>query len=217
MTTSNDTTHPNLIRIARAVRRKRKSVSAVTDNNEATPDIPSGRADRGIRIGVSGKVGSAINIDADALGGRPSSRMPANSASSRTPVNDNESVTTVLRRAGNDAAVVIGLALRHVRLGRDVPFPIVCVLHRHAEAGDGAARATVDLIRRRIERRQRQKFEAYVARGLRSASLPGPHGCTTEPPGSPKRSSTGGRSREGAPRLSLVAVCDGLRNEEVGK
>lgn len=247
MTTSDDTPCSNIDRMTRKPSAERKSISAVTDSDLVAPDIPSGRPDDGVSRddGFDTAIDIDANVDADTAGGpassrslangvscwRPShdasSRTPSGNASSSTPANDNESGTMVLRRAGDDPAVVIGLALRHVRSGRDVPFPIVCALHRLVKAGDGAAKATVDLIRRRIERRQRDKFEAYVARGLRSASFPGPHGCATEPPGSPRRSSAGGRGDAAArerrlswpelPRLVLVSHHGMECNREGGK
>ncbi len=87
----------------------------------------------------------------------------------RISANDNASDAAILRARGDDPAVVIGLALRHARLGKgDVPFEIICALHRHASAGDGAARAALDMLKRRIERRQQDLRDRYVAIGLRN-------------------------------------------------
>lgn len=87
--------------------------------------------------------------------------------------NDNTSDAAILRARGDDPAIVIGLALRHARFGTgDVPFAIVCALHRHASAGDGAAQSTLDMLKRRLERRQQDRRDRHLAIGLRPHPLP---------------------------------------------
>jgi hypothetical protein len=129
------------------------------------------------------------------------------------PANDNRNEVAILRRDGHDPAIVIGLALRYVRLGRDVPFGIVNALFRHAEAGNGAARATIEMLRRRVEHRQHERWRLYVGKGLRAPSLPGPHGQADRIMNGLDRSFRSGRGQVRPVRLVPVsdrdAPCDG--------
>jgi len=148
----------------------RKSIAAAGDEgsqNHTDPDVEMGSygylamgcADDVFRSGVLDDTVS----DTDVRGG-------ADSCGTTPPIsaNDNASDAAILRARGDDPAAVIGLALRHARLGKgDVPFEIICALHRHASAGDGAARATLDMLKRRIERRQQDRRDRYAVIGLR--------------------------------------------------
>lgn len=210
MTSSNDTPTDNransgLAGKPRAIRRKRKSLSAQAADR-AAPVLVSRVSPAS---GVSLKPGIGARADVGSASG-------VGSTSGWTPDNDNGNDTAILRRDGDDPAIVIGLAMRYVRLGRDVPFSIVNALFRHAKAGDGAARATVELLRRRIEHRQRKKFERYIAMGLRSPVLSGPHGVVVGPEGSGKHSAVGSGGRDDARHLSLVAIHGEKRIGEAG-
>lgn len=109
---------------------------------------------------------AVVASEADGIGDPCSSTLSISA-------NDNASDAAILRARGDEPAVVIGLALRHARFGTgDIPFAIVCALHRHASAGDGAARATLDMLERRIQRRQQDRRDRYAAIGLRRPPLP---------------------------------------------
>ncbi|MGQ2908109.1 MAG: hypothetical protein ACT6QU_09150 [Aliihoeflea sp.] len=149
----------------------RKSIAAAGDDGpQNSPNavdaigrfgyLAMGCADDVLRSGVLDDAVSATELSsgADPCGSTP-----------RISANDNASDAAILRTRGDEPAVVIGLALRHARFGTgDIPFAIVCALHRHAAAGDGAAKATLDMLKRRIERRQQQRRDRYAAIGLRS-------------------------------------------------
>lgn len=112
--------------------------------------------------------GSGLDGD-DVFVANASGNADRTGSTTSTSANDNASDAAILRARGDDPAVVIGLALRHARFGTgDVAFAIVCALHRHAAAGDGAARATLDMLKRRIERRQQDRRDRYAVIGLRS-------------------------------------------------
>ncbi len=148
----------------------RKSIAAASDEGPQNhPDavdaigrygyLAMGCADDVFWPGALDDTVSATDVS---HGADPCSSTPSISA------NDNASDAAILRARGDDPAVVIGLALRHARfVTGDVPFAIVCALNRHASAGDGAARATLDMLQRRIERRQQDQRDRYVAIGLR--------------------------------------------------
>lgn len=152
----------------------RKSIAAAGDEgsqNHTDPDVEMGSygylamgcADD---VFCSGVLDDAVSATEARGGADPSVSTPPIGA------NDNASDAAILRARGDDPAVVIGLALRHAHFGTgDVPFAIVCALHRHASAGDGAAQATLDMLKRRIERRQQQRRDRYAAIGLRSHRL----------------------------------------------
>lgn len=153
----------------------RKSIAAAGDEgsqNHTDPDVEMGSygylamgcADD---VFCSGVLDDAVSATEARGGADPSVSTPPIGA------NDNASDAAILRARGDEPAVVIGLALRHARFGTgDVPFAIVCALHRHASAGDGAAQATLDMLKRRIERRQQNRRDRYVAIGLRRHPLP---------------------------------------------
>lgn len=139
-----------------------------TLHSGSVPDLPPAAPRRGLPFALPrlalGPVRKSIAIASD-------DTDPSGSTLS-TSANDNASDAAILRARGDAPAVVIGLALRHARFGTgDVPFAIVCALHRHATAGDGAAQATLDMLKRRIERRQQNRRDRYAAIGLRSHRL----------------------------------------------
>ncbi|MBL0935159.1 MAG: hypothetical protein IBJ07_10440 [Rhizobiaceae bacterium] len=154
----------------------RKSIAAASDEGPQNhPDAVDAIARYGyLAMGCADDVFGSDSLDGDAV-------YVANASGDADPpvstlsisANDNTSDAAILRARGDDPAVVIGLALRHARFGiGDVPFAIVCALHRHAAAGDGAARATLDMLKRRIERRQQDCRDRYAAIGLRRRPLP---------------------------------------------
>ena len=216
MTTSDNTplndsqnTHRDDIRLDQSRSHsasKRKSVSARDADRIALPGIsPASRNSIGLGFGATADTGSEPLVG---------------SVSDGTPANDNSNDVAILRRDGHDPAIVIGLALRYVRLGRDVPFAIVSKLFRHAEAGDGAARATVEMLRRRVERRQRERWRRYVGNGLRAPSLPGPDRDAARLQGAKVEGSAigvGSRGRADARRLSLGPDRNDARNKEGGQ
>ncbi|MGQ2908831.1 MAG: hypothetical protein ACT6QU_12875 [Aliihoeflea sp.] len=135
-----------------------------TLHSGSVPDLPPAAPRRGLPFALPrlalGPVRKSIATASD-------DTDPSGSTLS-TSANDNASDAAILRARGDAPAVVIGLALRHARfVTGDVPFAIVCALNRHASAGDGAARATLDMLQRRIERRQQDQRDRYVAIGLR--------------------------------------------------
>lgn len=196
---NSDKAGTRLARETRDLRRKRKLDSAARAGRSSAPGIAPAPS-------VSLKLGISAGADTDSVSEIGSGR-------DQTPVNDNRNEVAILRRDGDDPAVAIGLALHHVRLGRDVPFAIVNTLFRHAEAGDGAAKAMVDMLRRRAEQRQHARWRRYVGKGLRAPLLPGPHGQTARMDSrSGCVSGSGGDSAKAA-RLALVndrlGLCDG--------
>lgn len=128
--------HPRL-----ALDRVRKSIAVAGDDgpkNHTEPDVTVGLYGY-LAMGCADDVFGSDSLDGNAVVafeadgiGDPSGLTLSISA------NDNNSDAATLRARGGDPAVVIGLALRHARFGSgDVPFAIVCALHRHAIAGDG--------------------------------------------------------------------------------
>lgn len=146
----------------------RKSIAAPVDSSSETDNDA-------IRYGYLAMGCDDDVVEEEHLAATPSTlAADADSLSGRRAHNDNHNDAAVLREAGDDAAVVIGLALRHIRISSDVPFAIICALHRHAAAGNGAASATFDMLRRRAERRQRARLARYQAMGLRARGAPAP-------------------------------------------
>lgn len=116
-------------------------------------------------------------------------RKPVPAPASSTAVSTGATAAR-LRSGQSDASIVIGLALGATRTGTGtVPFDIVCALSRHASAGDPAACLVLDWLKRREERRLRERvtalgrkagqgrpaapdrFASGVARASRSAAL----------------------------------------------
>jgi hypothetical protein len=216
MTTSDNTplndsqnTHRDDIRLDQSRSQSasnRKSVSARGADHIAMPGVSPVS-----RVPPRSVIGADIVVQ---------SEPDASPVGDRTLANDNRNDVAILRRDGHDPAIVIGLALRHVRLGRDVPFAIVSKLFRHAEAGDGAATAMLEMLRRRVEQRQRQRWRRYVGKGLRASSLPGPHENAARLQGVQVKDATigvGPRGRDGARRLAPVPDRNDARDWEAGR
>ncbi|NMG41928.1 hypothetical protein GRZ55_22115 [Chelativorans sp. ZYF759] len=216
MTTSDNTPTTNTRKIDRDKGRPDKSRSHSASNRKS---VSAPGADHIAMPGLSpvSRVPPRSVIGADIV---VQSEPDASPVGDRTLANDNRNDVAILRRDGHDPAIVIGLALRHVRLGRDVPFAIVAALFRHAEAGDGAAKATLEMLRRRVEQRQRQRWRRYVGKGLRASSLPGPHENAARLQGAQVRDGVvddGPRGRDGARNLSLIPDCNDARDGEAGR